>query len=368
MRAVGAGSEPTGSEGRPGGSGAWRRAARWTLRLALTAGLTWVLFRQVDLSLERLDRIPEAWRDPDPVLLAASAGVLLAGFLLSVRNWTGIVRELGGRRMGLLEASQIFFTANLGRYVPGKVWQVAGLAYLAGRRRVSPTAATGGAVLGQGFTVLAATILGVTTLADGATPAVRLGPWPLVAAGVAVTILLFPSVLRRAVRAGFRLADRETPDLPDLGALFGVRWLLGYGAVWLIYGFAFWLLARSLGLEGGFASLTAVFAAAYAVGYLAVFAPAGLGVREGVLAALLAPTTGASGAVALSITARIWMTAVELLPALPLAARQLRHEFSGPESSGRNRSGRRGRRGRRHEPSATGDRAPGPERPEGERS
>jgi hypothetical protein len=57
------------------------------------------------------------------------------------------------------------------------------------------------------------------------------------------------------------------------------------------------------------------FAAAYVLGYLALFAPAGLGVREGFLVAFLTPTLGAGGAALAAVTSRVWTTVVEVIPA-----------------------------------------------------
>jgi hypothetical protein len=61
-----------------------------------------------------------------------------------------------------------------------------------------------------------------------------------------------------------------------------------------------------------------VFPAAYLLGYLALFAPAGVGVREGFLIAFLHPILGPVGAF-LAVAARLWTTLVELVPALALA-------------------------------------------------
>jgi uncharacterized membrane protein YbhN (UPF0104 family) len=87
---------------------------------------------------------------------------------------------------------------------------------------------------------------------------------------------------------------------------------------WIAYGLAFWLLARGL-FETADLSLiqaTGVFAAGYIVGLLALFAPGGVGVRELVYVALLAPIVGSGGALALSIAARLLLTATEACAAL----------------------------------------------------
>lgn len=304
----------------------WRRAGGWTLRLGATVAVTWAIFDQVGLTLDRLTALPEGWLRPDVPAATASVLLLLAGFLLAVHFWGRIVHELGGRRLGFLKRNQIFFTANLGRYVPGKVWQIAGLAYLSGQKGVDPVTATAAAVLGQGFQVAAALLVGAFALGAAPDAALPAGDWILPAVAVGTVILLSPPVLPKLTRGAFRLAGRPRGAGPELGRTFGFRWVGLYAVVWSLYGIAFWLLAAAFGVEGSPLGLGSAFAGAYAAGYLALFAPAGIGVREGVLTALLAPWAGPSTAFALSVVARVWMTGVELLPALPLAVRQARDE------------------------------------------
>jgi uncharacterized membrane protein YbhN (UPF0104 family) len=84
--------------------------------------------------------------------------------------------------------------------------------------------------------------------------------------------------------------------------------------VWLIYGTAFWLTARALfSAPGGqFAVYVGVFAVAWVAGFVAVFAPGGIGVREAVIAALLAGRLGEVHAIALAATSRLVLAAVDL--------------------------------------------------------
>ena len=81
---------------------------------------------------------------------------------------------------------------------------------------------------------------------------------------------------------------------------------------WVVYAAAFWLFARSFHVEGSFMQIGAAFAAAYVMGYVAVFAPAGIGVRESFLVVFLGPTAGAGAAGALAVASRVWITAIEV--------------------------------------------------------
>ena len=259
--------------------------------------------------LETLD--PAAW-SPRWGIFAASCAALLLGYFVSGVLWGRIVRGLGGPHLPPFTSVRLFMVANLGRYVPGKVWQIAGLVALARTRGVSGATATAAAVLGQGAGLAAATAVGLfslRTVAEGeawtwAVPVILLG-------GAALG--LAPPVFHAVVGAWFRLARTAEPE--GLEPARAMEWLLVGLASWLVYGWAFWALVTGLGLEVALIPTASAFAAAYVLGYVMVFAPAGIGVREGFLVALLAPQVGAGAAGAVAIVARLWTTALEVVPA-----------------------------------------------------
>ncbi len=216
----------------------------------------------------------------------------------------------------------IFFIANLGRYVPGKIWQLAGLTYLAGRQGVSLPVASSAAILGQILSLGAAAAVAAAALLLNAAAGIprELIPWAAALGALVLLVVGVPPVLRGLLRVAFRLG-KGPAALPSLDPWFGLRWLGLYLPAWIGYGVAFGLLWAA------FPPLPAVswtmamggFAGAYFIGYAAIFAPAGVGVREGTLALLLAPWTGAAQATVLAVIARIWMTVAELVPVLGVA-------------------------------------------------
>lgn len=291
----------------------WRRSVRLLVQLTLTALLTWLIATQIGVTLEEALSLEAALVQPRLLPIASSTLLLLACFALTARLWGWMVRELGGRDPGWLGSLRIVLTANLGRYVPGKVWQVTGLALLSRRAGIPATLATGAAVLTQLFHLAGAAVVGMAVLGriDGS-------GWGLGLGGLLLLLLIGVASTPLLVRGGFRLAYRmaglDPLTAPRPGSLFGPRWILLHTLIWLGYGVAFTFLVRGLGLEGSTVMLVVSFSAAYLMGYLAIFAPAGIGVREGVLIALLRPSLGGA-AVGVAVLARVWMTVVELVPA-----------------------------------------------------
>jgi len=249
------------------------------------------------------------------VLVFITLAVLLAAWTASLRWCAAPVRYR--------DAARIWFTANLARFIPGTVWQFASLAVMATRYRVTPLVATATVLLEQ----IVLLVTGLLVLA-ALTPAVLHAAWWqtafVVAAGLGAASLLLP---RPGGRVG-RWLERRFPGVQLLWS--GVtpgrlgRFALLLVAPWLLYGVAFRLLALGLlgeaagGQSWGF--YIAAFTGSYVAGVIAVFAPAGLLVREAALIGVLAPALGSGDAVILAVASRIWLTALEVLAAAVMLA------------------------------------------------
>ena len=300
-----------------------KRAGIRLLQVGLTVLVTWFIFDRVGVDLALLGRLDTGeWR-PRPALFFASCVVLAVGYVWSASLWGRLVRDLGGPRLPVWTSVRVFMVANLGRYVPGKLWQIAGLAYLAKREGVEASVATGAAVLGQGIGLLGAAFVGIGVF-FGANEFWRAIGWMGQVAGVGaasaiIAIVVIPSIFRRIVAFWFRLTRTDPPGDGLGSGNAGLRWLTLYVVNWGIYATAFWLLYLSFGEWRTFLQVGPAFAAAYVAGYIAVFAPAGAGIREGVLVVLLQPIMARDAAVVLAVIARLWTTAVELVPAALLA-------------------------------------------------
>ncbi len=263
------------------------------------------------------------WQDvlarPRLVPLSAATLLLLASYALSSLIWGGVVTGLGGPRLAARDAVSIFMIANLGRYVPGKVWSIAGMAALAKGKGIPVAVSATSAVIMQGVGLLAAGAIGLGAFAGGPPPLPRWGLTGVgVAAGLLLLVLVVPSLFRRVVALWFRMVRTSPPA--NLTAKLVLRWLLQLTVAWVAMGASFWIVAASLGMELSPVYAGSAFAAAYVAGYLMLFAPAGVGVREGFLVAFLAPELGSGPATVLAIAVRLWMTAAEVIPAAALWA------------------------------------------------
>jgi uncharacterized membrane protein YbhN (UPF0104 family) len=76
------------------------------------------------------------------------------------------------------------------------------------------------------------------------------------------------------------------------------------------------------GVDLGLSRAVGVFTCSYLVGFIALFAPGGLGPRESVFLLMLAGPIGLKPAGALALASRLLLTGTEILPAIPLLLRR----------------------------------------------
>ena len=304
----------TGSDSRRA-----KRSRRWSVALAkaaLTIALTWLILRAAGFQLaEAGSMIDWTLLRIDPGSLIASVAALAGAFALQAWLWARLLVQFGGPPVPLAVATSMILLANMGRYIPGKVFQLAGLALLAKREGVSGVQAGVAAVAGQLLNLLAAALVGgwaayaLSAMPEGTGLGAGLG----VALGVTVLIGFGGAgpMLRWALR---RSGHEDRVAVPERSVL--ALCLAGYIAGWAAYGLAFFWLAGGTGLDVPLATAITTFAGAYLVGYLAFFAPGGIGVREGGLYLLLTPVLGPQGSLLLAGVQRVWITAGELAGAV----------------------------------------------------
>jgi glycosyltransferase 2 family protein len=258
------------------------------------------------------------------VVWMASYAQLVQLWSSSLPWWDAALRATP-RRLTWFQAVRVFFVTNLARYVPGAVWQFAGLAALSAEAGASPVAASVAVLLQQ--VVLLST--GFVLILSGAPH--FLGAWTrtldtvsqIVLAGAltAGLILLGPHALPVVRRWAERLIKRPVPlpsPPPGAFAVYVVRAALG----WVGYGLAFWLFGRALFGDAAphvWLAGTA-YLASYLLGLIAIFAPGGIVVREGALVLQLSAAIGSDRAIVLAAASRLWLVSLEIIGALTVVA------------------------------------------------
>jgi len=292
------------------------------LQFAAGALLVGLAVRSVLINWQSLRAQPIEWRFSH-AYIAASVLLVFTSYAMLIEAWRRVVVSMG-QRLAFLTAARIWFLASLGKYVPGKVWAIAGAAVLAQRAGVDPAAAVAGAIVLQALALASgAAVVAITARETFA----GLGPW---ATPIAAAILIL-SVAGVALLSSQSFLDRVGRLLPSSWPRLRVipRSMLALAFIanalaWTGYGIALLLLARGL-LPGVVLSLPqaiGVFTCSYLVGFIALFAPGGLGPRESVFILMLAGDIGLKPAAALAVASRLLLTGTEVLPAVSLFFRR----------------------------------------------
>ena len=248
-------------------------ALKWTGRIiAVAAVAAAVVALLSELDSGSVVVWPSGWQ-------LASAGVLVGtGLWLSSSVW---VHLLGDDLRSRAHRAD-FFVAQIGKYIPGGIWQPLGQIGISAQRGMGKRQLTIAMVTHAVIQVSAGLLLSMWLVAnDDLDPWVR---WAAVAAGL--SSLALPAVYRAAERRSVIprvLSDLRMPDKP-------VKQLVLLGVNLILLGGAF-AVAASVALDQAPWTVLA-FAAAWTVGFLVVPVPAGLGVREAVLVALVPVPAG----------------------------------------------------------------------------
>ncbi|WP_402467317.1 methyltransferase domain-containing protein [Isoptericola aurantiacus] len=310
-----------GATGAPRATGAPSRARHGaTARLLAVLRSPWVRWGFLVLAVALAVYAVVAVREDLLVAAAALSGARLVGaFALSVLfvggtllAWRAVLADLGSP-LGARAAVAVFGISQLGKYVPGGVWNIVAAAEVGADHGVPRRRTVTATAVATAVGVVSGAVTGVVALPFVAADA--LGPWSWTLWLLpAVAVLLLPPVLNRLLAVAFRLARRAPLERP-------LSWRgLGTAAAWSVIGWVcvgtqVWLLATGLGMATGIDTLALAvggYALAWTVGFLLVMFPAGAGARELVLLAVLTGALPHAELLLVVLVSRVLVTLADL--------------------------------------------------------
>jgi hypothetical protein len=285
-----------------------KRVFRAALQIALLGFVCWYVYIHWGDYEHVFQQAHPHWK-----MLGFSSFMVLVAYVVLIQTWRQTVNAWG-ERLDFWGATRIWFVSNLGKYVPGKVWSIAAMGTLAQERGVSPVAAMGSSIVVQVVNL----VTGLAVFAVAGAHTMKL-PVTVVVVVVALGfgVLGAPWAMPNVIRFANRLTGRSfaLPMLPPSAIWWAAA---GTTLAWVFYGIAFEAFAVGMGagMNGSFGDWTAIFIGPYLLGFIAVFAPGGIGVREVAMAEALQRTGLAAGALAALLVAasRVWLTVLEIIP------------------------------------------------------
>lgn len=297
-------------------------AIRLVVIAAIVAGIAWSIVSQ-------WPKVRETWLGLAWESVALSVLFALAGMFANSMAWRAAARDLE-HRISVPAALQICMVGQLGKYIPGSVWAYVLQVELGKRAGLPRARAFLATLVSLGLTVAAALALGLLSLpqlrsAAESTDSDYAGSVKV--ALIIVTVLVpiaiicsIPAVLTRLVQLVLKVLRR--PPLQHKLTFPGVGRVVGWSALgYTLFGVHLWLLTNAQAAPGlkGLLLCVGAFAIAMIVGMFAFLSPSGLGVREAVLVAAMAPfladAGGVGAAMGIAVASRLVFTAADLIGA-----------------------------------------------------
>ncbi|UCG29635.1 MAG: flippase-like domain-containing protein [candidate division WOR-3 bacterium] len=237
---------------------------------------------------------------------------LAAYFSLLTRGWSGIVTELGSK-VPYGKAFWIVSTSQIAKYLPGGIWYTLGRVYLARTEKVKEEIGLLSVVFETFLLMLTNLIIFLASIIFIRGDAL-LSPVLSIVFITVILILLYPPLLNILLNVALRILKKPTVTL-NAKYISILRVSTYFFALWFAQIAGFYFLINSIYPAG--ISLIPNLAAAYTLswitGFIVLFAPGGLGVREGMMTLLLSSILPVPLAIAISFLTRVWIAIFEVL-------------------------------------------------------
>ncbi|MEV4804832.1 lysylphosphatidylglycerol synthase domain-containing protein [Nonomuraea sp. NPDC049421] len=285
-------TDEAASEAVPRRSPARRLVRYGFLAVALGFG-AWAVIREWDAVVAGFARLSVP-------ALAGSLVAVVAALLGAMLTWRTLLADLGSP-LRLRPAAKVFFVGQLGKYIPGTVWPM--LAQMEMGRDLGVPRSRSATAFFLMMPVQLATGLLVTLVTLGWD---RYG-WLLLFIPL-LLVLLEPRVVNAVIGFALRKLKREPLERPltRRGMLTALAWAL---AGWVSYGVHLYFVVP----QGGLVFAIGAFALSWCLGIMTFVIPAGAGVRELAMVAVLAPQLDRGSAIAVALASRIVIIAGDLI-------------------------------------------------------
>lgn len=280
------------------------------IRSVFTLTILFFLFLAIYSNYSKLAEYPIK---PDYGALFFAVLIIMTYLFIQALAWKSILKRFGITTRHL-EIFWAFFVSIFGKYIPGKIWLVAMRIFSIAHQDKGRSAILGSIVFEQLYLILSGTfyfllIWGIYIY--------RYSAYYLAAAvtGLFFTALfIFRPYLIINPYNTFLLRRGHQPVEIHVELRDSVRYFLIYLGTWVFLSVGVWFASSSL-VPVPFQQvlrLGSAFAISFVAGFLVLLAPSGLGVREGVFAAIVSGIFPIYIAVIVAIILRLAFTVAEI--------------------------------------------------------
>lgn len=226
------------------------------------------------------------------------------------------ITKINDCSIGYGKSITAYLYSILGKYIPGKVFMLAARLTYYKEENAPLSKVTVCFFIENICTLLGAAMLFIISLFFFPNELLEQYKWLTVILIIVFFVFIHPKVINLVLKPIGRLFKKQL-EIP-MNYLQMLKAVLLFIANWLIIGVGFYILAKSIypALELELSQLlfcAGIWGVSAIIGILAVFAPSGLGVREGIIIAGLMLIMPENEAVVISVVSRLWQTIPELV-------------------------------------------------------
>ena len=250
--------------------------------------------------------------------LAAAFAAMLIAFLMDTYIWQICMNHYLKKKLGFLESIAFVNTSNLFKYIPGRLWAYTVQIALMAKKNIAKSL-----VLYVNFVcllcvIIVSTIYGLYYLLFY----LKILPMPISILLFGFLILAdFAFIVWNTNIINWLIIKINKFFMRDIQPIKIEKWLILYIQflyliAWIPPGISAYFLAKGIGLDVAFSDVLALVSSmsvSWIIGYIAIFTPSGLGVREGIMFLMLKQFSNVKTALILPLATRLVCIIIELL-------------------------------------------------------
>lgn len=274
-------------------------------------------------------KLEEFWEASAPnagkPMLFLSVILMAAGYYFSPLPWQKILEALKVPRLDRGELRRNWYITQMGSYMPGKLWMVLGRLTFLKMNGISAVKGVTSIVLENIYMLVALgimSLLALPFLGSDIPGALIVALW--ISAGLSLLMLFAPGIQKMVAKRLARNLDVDMDEFPHISHTDQAKFVGAHILSWTLRSLALYVWFRGFGVPSSSPphALVAVCLlaapASWLIALVMVFIPGGIGVRESIRGAFLAPFVvgGMAVATTIALAQRVSVTLIEVLFAL----------------------------------------------------
>ncbi len=260
------------------------------------------------------------WDEFSEKIMSVNIGIFIVSMLfyfvykITLASLWHYITKINGCSIRYEKAVTSYLYSILGKYIPGKVFMLAARLTYYKEEEAPLSKVTVCFFIENVCTLLGAAMLFIVSLFFFPNELLENYKWLTLLLIAAFFVCIHPKIINFLLRLIGKIFKKNLEIPMKYSQMLKV--VLLFIGNWLIVGFGFFILTKSIYPAVEWSQMlycAGIWGVSAIMGILAIFAPSGLGVREGIIVAGLMLIMPQSDAMVISVVSRLWQTIPELL-------------------------------------------------------